>query len=168
MSNKQIENTNDLFEILDSIQNHIRLQDTKAAGLLTVIGIIFSFSMISIDTIFTKTNNARITIYIVGGIYLLFFLVSVVLLIISLFPMRRKENKDFLYSKYAIDVYKMTKNENFKELIKKEISEEDILTQIKACSKIAFIKENCVRVSAFTIATSVFLLLAIIILIIVL
>lgn len=164
--NNDINYKPNLFEILDAIQNHIRLQDTKAEGLLTAIGIIFSFSMFSIDAIINKSSNIKILIYIFGALYLLSFLISIILLIVSLFPMRRKEDKELLFPLYAIDIYKMNTKDDFNKQIRKEINEDVLLSQIKACSKISYIKENCVRFSAFTIAASVvFLIVGIVLLI---
>ena len=160
MNNRNDGGKQNLFEILNAIQNHIRLQDTKAEGLLTAIGIIFSFSLFSIDAIINKSSNIKILIYIFGALYLLSFLISIILLIVSLFPMRRKEDKELLFPLYAIDIYKMSTKDDFEKQIIKEINENVLLSQIKACSKISYIKENCVRFSVFTIAASVVFLVA--------
>lgn len=159
---------NALLDILNSVQEHIRLQDTKAVGLLTAIGIVFSFSLFSLDNILSiDSSYIKIIIYICGLIYLISFLISIVLLIVALFPMRKKKSNNRFFPKYAIDVYKMTKSSNFSDKILRDINNDDILDQIKICSKIAFVKENCIRISTFSIVSSVFLLSIIIVLIII-
>lgn len=139
-------------ESLDAIQNAICSFDSKSTSLLTAVGIIFSFSLFSIDNIITKDHSRIFWIFI--ALYLFFFLVSIFSLVLVIFPRgrNRKERKTIKYSKfYQRDIYILSKKENFSQFLKSEASDDVLVDQIRICARISNIKRILLIVSIFSI-----------------
>lgn len=155
---------NNIKNSLNSIQNSIASFDNKATSLLTAVGIIFSFSLLSLDTL--EGKELSVWFYISAGLYLLSFLVSIVCLILVIVPRgKTKKEKEIKYNLYQRDIYECLDNKDFNDFIKKEPTDEVILSQVKSCVKIAHIKEILLLIAtialicmAVTLASTILLL----------
>lgn len=155
---------NNTKKSLDSIQNSIASFDSKATSLLTAVGIIFSFSLLSLDTLDGK--ELSVWFYISAGLYLLSFLVSIVCLILVIVPRgKTKKEKEIKCNLYQRDIYESLDNKDFNEFIKKEPTDEVTLSQVRSCVKIAHIKEILLLIAtialicmAVTLASTILLL----------
>lgn len=155
-------NSNNIKNSLDSIQNSIASFDNKATSLLTAVGIIFSFSLLSLDTLDGK--ELSVWFYISAGLYLLSFLVSIVCLILVIVPRgKTKKKKEIKCNLYQRDIYECLDNKDFNEFIKKEPTDQVMLSQVRSCVKIARTKEVLLIISTISIVLlSSFLLMSII------
>ena len=143
--NKKIRNE---LEVLASIQQQILNSDSKSVGLLTALGIVFSFSLFTLDSLNMEKMFVKLTVVI----YLSSFLVTLFLLSFVLFPRRkkRKEKRHSPYfSRYYYDVYKKSKDGDFIGFIGSDLKGNEIEDQIRICSRIQFWKETLLRCSFF-------------------
>lgn len=128
---------------LSAIQSTIANYDNKAGVLLTAVGIVFGFSLFSIEELSKKTDVVKVLCYIFGALYLLAFVTSLILLVLIVFPRGRnkKEEKNKIeYNLYSEDLYNHVKNDNVDLFIKDGNSDSAALDQIKVCSRIAHTK----------------------------
>lgn len=155
---------NSLYEALNFIQSSITKFDNKATSLLTAVGVIFSFSLLSLDSLILK--EMPICFYVSGAIYLLSFLASIICLVLVIVPRgKKKSEKNIVCNLYHGDVYACMDNAEFGFFVKKSPSEEELISQIKSCAKIAHIKEVFLGVSSvFIILLSISLVTSVIIL----
>lgn len=155
-------------EILEAIQNTTSNYDNKAASLLTAIGIIFGFSLFSLGELSGKGGVIRTLIIVVGSLYLLTFVFSISILILIIFPRRKriqyKNQPSYYYNYYNEDIYKKINSDDFSAFISKDASNDMIEDQIKQCSRIAHIKETLLRVSVVSIIFLSILLVSLVVL----
>ena len=145
---------NNKKEVLDSIQGYIANFDNKATSLLTAIGVIFGFSLFSIGELGGKVGAIKTLIIVIGVLYLLTFTVSIISLVIIIFPRKKwvSANLDhYDYNHYYEDIYKKRNNKDFAFFINEESNEDVLLDQIKQCSRIAHIKSLLLKVSVVSI-----------------
>ncbi len=145
---------NKLEESLSAIQSTIANYDNKAGVLLTAVGIVFGFSLFSIQEFSNKTDVAKVFCHIFGILYLLAFVTSLILLVLIVFPRGRnkKEEKNKTeYSLYSEDLYNHVKNDNVDSFIKDGNSDGAVLDQIKVCSRIAHTKEFLLKAAVVSI-----------------
>lgn len=141
---------NNIKNSLDAIQNSIASFDNKATSLLTAVGIIFSFSLLSLDTLDEK--KLSVWFYISAGLYLLSFLVSIVCLILVIVPRgKSKKEKEIKCNLYQRDLYESLGDKNFKDFIGKEPDDEVMLSQVKSCVRIVHIKEIFVLIATISL-----------------
>lgn len=151
---------------LECIQKSIASFDNKATSLLTAVGIIFSFSLLSLDTLDGK--ELSVWFYISAGLYLLSFLVSIVCLILVIVPRgKNKKEKEIKCNLYQRDVYESLDDKNFKDFIEKESADEVILSQVRSCVRIAHIKELFLLIATIAIISMAIALNAVILLLII-
>ena len=81
-------------ESLSAIQGTIANYDNKAGVLLTAVGIVFGFSLFSIQELLNKKDAAKVFCYVFGILYLLAFVTSLILLVLIVFP-RGRNKKEF-------------------------------------------------------------------------
>lgn len=139
-----------LIATLTTIQNC----DNKAGSLLTAVGIVFGFSMFSVDELKAKSGATLISIYVLGSLYLIVFLVTIISLIMIVFPRRRnreEKNRKIEYQLYSEDLFFHLKKGDIESFIDKNMDNSAVLDQIKNCSRIAHVKENLLRASVFSI-----------------
>ena len=145
---------NKLKESLSAIQGTIANYDNKAGVLLTAVGIVFGFSLFSIQELSNKTDVVKIFCYIFGILYLLAFVASLILLVLIVFPRGRnkkeKENKTE-YPLYSEDLYNHVKNGDVDSFIKEGNTDSAVLDQIKVCSRIAHTKEALLKTAVISI-----------------
>lgn len=149
-----MEENNKYQEILSAVQNTIANYDNKASALLTAVGIVFGFSLFSVQELSNKTDTVKAFCYIFGILYLLAFVTSLILLVLIVFPRGRnkKEEKNKTeYSLYSEDLYNHVKNDNVDSFIKDGNSDNAILDQIKVCSRIAHTKEVLLKAAVISI-----------------
>ena len=159
----------ELGEILSALSATITNCDSKASALLSAVGIVFGFSIFSISEIQNKCWNTRIWIYIIGTLYLLAFMATIVLLTLTIFPRRRtkKERQRMIeYNRYHEDLFQHLKTDDMADFVKKEPSDDAVVDQIINCTRIAHTKENFLRASSVFIGVFSFLLVGIVILLI--
>lgn len=145
---------NKLKESLFAIQSTIANYDNKAGVLLTAVGIVFGFSLFSIQELSNKTNVAKVFCYIFGTLYLLAFVTSLILLVLIVFPRGRnkKEEKNKIeYPFYSNDLYNHVKKGDVESFIKDGNSDNAVLDQIKVCSRIAHTKEFLLKAAVVSI-----------------
>ena len=160
----------ELEEILTALSGTISNCDAKAAALLSAVGIVFGFSMFSVSEIQSKDLNIRIWIYVVGSLYLLAFMATIVLLTLTIFPRRRtakEKQRKVEYNRYHEDLFQHLESNDLDEFVKKEATDDAIIDQIKNCSRIAHVKENFLRASAVFIAIFSLLLIGVVILLVI-
>lgn len=146
-------------ESLSAIQGTIANYDNKAGVLLTAVGIVFGFSLFSIEELSKKTDVIKVLCYIFGALYLLAFVTSLFLLVLIVFPRGRnkKEEKNKTeYPLYADDLYSHVKSGDADSFVKEGNSDNALLDQIKVCSRIAhtkkiLLKEAVIAIISFTI-----------------
>ena len=141
-------------ESLSAIQGTIANYDNKAGVLLTAVGIVFGFSLFSIQEFSNKTDVAKIFCYIFGILYLLAFVTSLILLVLIVFPRGRnkKEEKNKTeYLLYSDDLYNHVKSGDVDSFVKNGNSDNAVLDQIKVCSRIARTKEILLKTAVVSI-----------------
>lgn len=151
---------------LFAIQNTIANCDNKAGVLLTALGIVFGFSLFSVQELSGKTGAIQTTIFVFGALYLLSFVASIIILVLIVCPRTRnkkEKNKRIDYSLYTKDLYEHSVKGDLSEFIKTGDSEKAILQQIEVCSRIAIIKEKLLIASVFSIVVFTLCLVALVI-----
>lgn len=150
--------------ILDSIQHTIENCDNKASHLLTAVGIIFGFSIFSIEQIVTKQGIVRIAIGYVGALYLLTFLGSITLLVLVVYPRNKKRKDSSLdYNRHSEDLFVRLDDPNLESFIDTE-NTNAIIDQIKECTKIAHIKTILLKIASIIIVVFGLLLVSLVVL----
>lgn len=146
---------NKFKESLSAIQSTIANYDNKAGVLLTAVGIVFGFSLFSIQEFSNKTDVVKVFCYIFGILlYLLTFVTSLILLVLIVFPRGRnkKEEKNKIeYPLYSDDLYNHVKSGDVDSFVKNGNSDNAILDQIKVCSRIARTKEILLKTAVVSI-----------------
>lgn len=153
-------------ESLSAIQGTIANYDNKAGVLLTAVGIVFGFSLFSIQELSNKTDAAKIFYYIFGILYLLAFVTSLILLVLIVFPRgrnKKEEENKTEYSLYSEDLYNHVKNDNTDSFIKEGNNNSAVLDQIKVCSRIAHTKEVLLKAAVISIITFTACLVALVV-----
>lgn len=153
-------------ESLSAIQNTIANYDNKAGVLLTAVGIVFGFSLFSIQELSKKPDIVKVFCYVFGILYLLAFVTSLILLVLIVFPRGRnkKEEKNKTeYSLYSEDLYNHVKNDNTDSFIKEGNNNSAVLDQIKVCSRIAHTKEVLLKAAVISIITFTACLVALVV-----
>ena len=165
MKQKKTEN-NCLEESLFAIQSTITNYDNKAGVLLTAVGIVFGFSLFSIQELSNKPDVVKIFYYIFGVLYLLAFVTSLILLVLIVFPRGRnkkeKENETE-YPLYSEDLYNHVKNGDIDSFIKEGNNDSAVLDQIKICSRIAHTKEILLKAGVISIVAFTVCLVALVV-----
>lgn len=157
---------NNFKESLSAIQGTIANYDNKAGVLLTAVGIVFGFSLFSIQELANKTDTVKVFCYIFGIFYLLAFVTSLILLVLIVFPRGRnkkeKENKTE-YPLYSEDLYNHVKNGDIDSFIKEGNNDSAALDQIKVCSRIAHTKEVLLKAAVISIVAFTVCLVALVV-----
>ena len=159
-----------LKDTLESLLVTITNYDSKAGTLLTAVGIVFGFSLFSIQELSNKTDTVKVFCYLFGILYLLAFVTSLILLVLIVFPRGRnkKEEKNKTeYSLYSEDLYKRVKSGDVDSFIKEENSDNAVLDQIKVCSRIAHTKEFLLKAAVISIIAFTICLVALVVCLIV-
>lgn len=141
---------------LSAIQSTIANYDNKAGVLLTAVGIVFGFSLFSIQELSNKTDIVKVFCYIFGILYLLAFVASLIILVLIVFPRGRnkKEEKNKTeYPLYSDDLYNHVKNGDIDSFTKEGNNDSAVLDQIKVCSRIAHTKEVLLKAAVISIIT---------------
>ena len=157
---------NKFEESLSAIQSTIANYDNKAGVLLTAVGIVFGFSLFSIQELSKKPDVVKVFCYVFGILYLLAFVASLILLVLIVFPRGRnkKEEKNKTeYPLYSRDLYNHVKNGDVDSFIKDGNSDNAVLDQIKVCSRIAHTKEALLKASVVSIIAFTICLVALVI-----
>lgn len=153
-------------ESLSAIQGTIANYDNKAGVLLTAVGIVFGFSLFSIQELSNKTDAAKVFCYVFGILYLLAFVTSLILLVLIVFPRGRnkkeKEN-EAEYHLYSEDLYNHVKNGDIGSFIKEGNNDSAVLDQIRVCSRIAHTKEALLKAVVISIIAFTICLVALVI-----
>lgn len=153
-------------ESLSAIQGTIANYDNKAGVLLTAVGIVFGFSLFSIQELVNKTDIIKTLCYIFGILYLLAFVTSLILLVLIVFPRGRnkkeKENKTE-YSLYSEDLYNHVNSGDIEFFIKDGNTDSAVIDQIKVCSRIAHTKEVLLRAAVISIVAFTVCLVALVV-----
>ena len=153
-------------ESLSAIQSTIANCDNKAGVLLTAVGIVFGFSLFSIQELANKTDTIKVFCYIFGILYLLAFVTSLILLVLIVFPRGRnkkeKENKTE-YPLYSEDLYNHVKNGDVDSFIKEGNNNSAVLDQINVCSRIAHTKEILLKAAVISIVAFTVCLVALVV-----
>lgn len=151
-----------LFAIQGTIANY----DNKAGVLLTAVGIVFGFSLFSIQELSNKTDVTKVFCYIFGILYLLAFVTSLILLVLIVFPRGRnkkeKENETE-YPLYSEDLYNHVKNGDIDSFIKEGNNDSAVLDQIRVCSRIAHTKEVLLKAAVISIIAFTVCLVALVV-----
>ena len=135
-------------DILDSVQHTIVNCDTKAAYLIAAIGIVFGFSIFSIDSILKTCGVIRILVYVFGSLYLLTFLTTLTLLVLVIIPRDKKtKDKSLDYIYHSEDLYRHLDDEKFEIFIDCE-DKEALVDQIKECTRISHKKTILLRTAS--------------------
>ena len=157
---------NKFKESLSAIQNTIANYDNKAGVLLTAVGIVFGFSLFSIQELSNKTDVTKFLCYIFGILYLLAFAASLIFLVLIVFPRGRnkkeKENK-IDYPFYSEDLYNHVIKGDIDSFIKEGNTDSATLDQIKVCSRIVHTKEALLKSAVASIITFAVCLVALVI-----
>ena len=148
-------NKSDNFqESLSAIQSTIANYDNKAGVLLTAVGIVFGFSLFSIQELSNKTDVVKVFCYIFGILYLLAFVTSLILLVLIVFPRGRNKEEEKNKTEYPLyndDLYNHVKNGDIDSFIKDGNGDGAVLDQIKVCSRIARTKEILLKTAVVSI-----------------
>ena len=155
---------------LSAANGTIANYDNKAGVLLTAVGIVFGFSLFSVQELSSKQDAVKVCSYIFGILYLVAFVTSIILLVLIVFPRRRnkkeKENK-IDYSLYTEDLYEHLNKGDIDTFVKDGYKDDAVLDQIKVCTRIAHTKEKLLRAAVgFIIAFAVCLVALVICLVI--
>ena len=164
------DNKKEMNEVLTALSATISKCDAKAGALLSAVGIVFGFSMFSVNGIDSKDDAVKVWIYIIGSLYLLAFMMTIAFLTMTIFPRRRtsrEKAKAIDHNRYHEDLYLHLKSGDLGEFAKKEPSEEAIVGQIENCTRIAHTKENFLRASSILIAVFSILLIGVIVLLLI-
>lgn len=154
-------------EILESNFKTISNCDSKAASLLTAVGIIFSFSMFSISDLSNTNGWVLKLIHIFGIAYIVVFIAIISILVSIIFPRRRnkKEKKVKVeYQLYSEDLFNHIKKNDFENFVDVKNNDKGLLDQIKVCTRIAHTKENLLMVSSLLTIVFAIILTALIVL----
>ena len=161
-----MEENNKYQESLSAVQSTIANYDNKASALLTAVGIVFGFSLFSVQELSNKTDTIKVFCYIFGIFYLLAFVTSLILLVLIVFPRRRnkkeKENK-IDYSLYNEDLYEHLNKGDIDTFVKDGYTDDGTLDQIKVCSRICHIKETLLRAAVISIIVFTVCLVALVV-----
>ena len=153
-------------ESLSAVQNTIANYDNKAGVLLTAVGIVFGFSLFSIQELSNKTDVVKAFCYIFGALYLLAFVTSLILLVLIVFPRGRnkkeKENK-IEYPLYSEDLHNHIDKGDLDLFVAERNCDSAVLDQIKVCSRIAHTKEALLKVAVASIIAFTICLVALVI-----
>lgn len=157
-------------ESLFAVQSTIANYDNKASALLTAVGIVFGFSLFSVQELSNKTDILKVLCCIFGVLYLLAFVTSIILLVLIVFPRRRnkkeKENK-VDYPLYTEDLYEHLNKGDIDTFVKDGNKDDAVLVQIRVCTRIAHTKEKLLRAAVgFIIAFAICLVALVVCLII--
>ena len=153
-------------ESLSAVNGTIANYDNKAGVLLTAVGIVFGFSLFSIQELSNKTDVAKVFCYVFGILYLLAFVTSLILLVLIVFPRGRnkKEKKNKIeYPLYSGDLYNHVKKGDAESFIKDGNSDNAVLDQIRVCSRIAHTKEILLKAGATSIIVFTVCLVALVV-----
>ena len=157
---------NKFKESLSSVQSTIANYDNKAGVLLTAVGIVFGFSLFSIQELDNKSDTVKVFCYIFGILYLLAFVTSLILLVLIVFPRGRKkkekENK-IEYPLYSEDLYNHVKNGDIESFIKDGNADSAVLDQIQVCSRIVHTKEILLKAAVISIVAFTVCLVALVV-----
>lgn len=143
-----------LLAIAESIRN----SDNKAGVLLTAVGIVFGFSLFSVEAFPKEDGVRRLFAIAFCALYLLSFVVSLLLLVIIVCPRRRNAQEKLRrkdYFLYAEDLYVHSKNGDLSSFLEKDCDKEAVLEQIRICSRISHQKETLLKMAAFSISVFV-------------
>ena len=153
-------------ESLSAVQSTIANYDNKASALLTAVGIVFGFSLFSVQELSNKTDTVKVFCYIFGILYLLAFVTSLILLVLIVFPRRRnkkeKENK-IDYPLYNEDLYEHLNKGDIDTFVKDGYKDDATLDQIKVCSRICHTKETLLRAAVISIIVFTVCLVALVV-----
>ena len=152
-----------LSEILNSVQTTISNCDNKAMLFLTAVGVVFGLSSFSTDSLYNKQGSLKIAIIIIGLLYLLTFICSVVTLILVVYPRgkNKKESKNKkYYQRYSEDLYYHLKNGSIDNFVNSELCEDVIVDQIKVCTRIAHLKQTLLKISSILVIAFISFLIA--------
>ena len=161
-----MEENNKYQESLSALQSAIANYDNKAGVLLTAVGIVFGFSLFSIQELSNKTDVAKVFCYVFGILYLLAFVTSLILLVLIVFPRgrnKKEEENKTEYPLYSEDLYNHVKNGDIDSFIKEGINDSAVLDQIKACSRITHIKEVLLKAAVISIVVFTVCLVALVV-----
>ena len=155
---------------LSVVNGTIANYDNKAGVLLTAVGIVFGFSLFSVQELSSKQDAVKVCSYIFGILYLVAFVTSIILLVLIVFPRRRnkkeKENK-IDYPLYTEDLYEHLNKGDIDTFVKDGFKDDAILDQIKVCTRIAHTKEKLLRAAVgFIIAFAICLVALVVCLVI--
>lgn len=145
---------NGFEDSLCAIQNTIANFDNKAGVLLTAVGIVFGFSLFSIQELDNKTETTRVFCSIFGILYLIAFVISLILLVLIVFPRGRnkeEKKKKVEHSLYSDDLYNHVKIGDVDSFIKNGNDDRAKLDQICVCSRIAHTKEVLLKAAVISI-----------------
>ena len=157
---------NKFKESLSAVQGTIANYDNKAGVLLTAVGIVFGFSLFSIQELSNKTDVVKVFCYIFGILYLLAFVTSLILLVLIVFPRRRskKEKESKIdYPLYNEDLYEHLKQGDTDTFVKNGYKYDASLDQIKTCSRICHTKEVLLRTAVVSIIVFTICLVALVV-----
>lgn len=161
-----MEENNKYQESLSAVQSTIANYDNKASALLTAVGIVFGFSLFSVQELSNKTDIVKVFCYIFGILYLLAFVTSLILLVLIVFPRRRnkkeKENK-IDYPLYNEDLYEHLNKGDIDTFVKDGYKDDGTLDQIKVCSRICHTKEVLLRAAVISIIVFTVCLIALVV-----
>ena len=164
-----MEENNKYQQSLSAIQGTIANYDNKAGVLLTAVGIVFGFSLFSIQELSNKTDTLKVLCYVFGVLYLLAFVTSLILLVLIVFPRGRnkkeKENKTE-YPFYSEDLFSHVNKGDMDSFIKDGNTDSALLDQIKVCSRIAHTKEILLKAAVVSIIVFTACLVALVILLV--
>lgn len=155
-----------LKDTLESLLVTITNYDSKAGTLLTAVGIVFGFSLFSIQELSNKTDTVKVFCYLFGILYLLAFVTSLILLVLIVFPRgrnKKEEENKTEYPLYSEDLYNHVKNGDIDSFIKEGINDSAVLDQIKACSRITHIKEVLLKAAVISIVVFTVCLVALVV-----
>ncbi len=154
---------------LDAVNNTISSYDNKASVLLTAVGVVFGFSMFSTQELASKSGAVKTLVIIVGSLYLLSFLATIVLLVMIVFPRgrnKKERTKQIDYHLYPEDLFKQTQKGELEGFLSKEDGNEAVIDQIKVCARIAHAKEVLLRFATVSIIVFSVLLVFLVVLLI--
>lgn len=157
---------NNYKESLSALNVTIANCDNKASALLTAVGIVFGFSLFSVQELSSKQNIVKIFSYIFGALYLIAFVISIILLVLIVFPRRRKKkerNSGIGYPLYSEDLYEHFLEGDMDSFVEGGYKNDALLDQIKVCTRIAHTKENLLRAAVWFIVGFTISLVALIV-----
>lgn len=153
-------------ESLVAVNDTIANCDNKASALLAAVGIVFGFSLFSVQELSNKQDVVKTLSYIFGILYLIAFVISIILLVSIVFPRRRKKKeriKGIGYPLYSEGLYEHILKGDIDSFVEGGYKNDALLEQIKICVRIAHIKENLLRVAVWFIASFTISLVALVV-----